>query len=592
MLSSPQTINRKGPTLISAENICYYNAHSYLFEKISLVLCDGEKVGLIGHNGCGKSTLLSIISMRLNTQSGQVAHANSLKFYFVEQDFPESLEKMTIIEAILSALPPEIRPESRWKTDSILTKVGLNELEGTLSVNNLSGGQKTKILLARALITEPNMLILDEPSNHLDLPTLLWLEQFLLSWKGCLVIVSHDSRLLDKVTNSSWIIANKKLHRYGYGCSKAVSLHKEYENSLREKVEIETQEIKRLETSANTLAMWGKNYDSMGLSRKAKSMFKRIDKLQSDLCQVPDEYPWQLSFPGQTLPANRVLEITETCIKPDNNGPDLFKISAWQVKSGDRVAILGANGKGKSSFLRLLWKYWNESTEEQIYFHPKATVAYYDQMLEGFDNSLQLIEALQFYCKRSAVNVNTEMCKLSLIKTGFSYNRLQQQVKSLSGGERARLMLLGLSLINSHILMLDEPTNHIDLIGKQELEKQIQNYPGALLLVSHDRDLIEATCNRFMVIYEKQWVEFNDIQLAYDYINNTTSNTPLVKENKSNQLTPDNKINEDKLLERLVEVEALLEKDLQRKPKHQKPNLQQEWLWEIEQLQDSLGLKD
>ncbi len=592
MLSNPQTINRKGSTLISAENICYHSVHNYLFEQLSLVLCEGEKVGLIGHNGCGKSTLLNILSMRLNAQNGQVAHANNLKFSFVEQEFPEALEKMTIIEAILSALPPEAQSDNRWKTESLLTKVGLSEFKATHSVNNLSGGQKTKILLARALIAEPNMLILDEPSNHLDLPTLIWLEQFLVSWKGCLIIVSHDSRLLDKVTNCSWIIANKKLHRYGYSCSKAVSQHKEYENSLRERAEIETQEIKRLETSANTLAMWGKNYDSMGLSRKAKSMFKRIDKLQSDLCQVPDEYPWQLSFPGQTIPANRVLEITETCIKPDNNGPTLFKIAGWQAKSGDRVAILGANGKGKSSFLRLLWQYWNEATEDQIYFHPKATVAYYDQMLEGFDNSLQLIDALQFYCKRSAVNVTTEMCKLALIKTGFSYNRLQQQVKSLSGGERARLMLLGLSLIKSHILMLDEPTNHIDLIGKQELEIQIQNYPGALLLVSHDRDLIEATCNRFMVIHEKQWVEFNDIQLAYDHINNTNSNTPLVKENESNQLTPDNQINEDKLLERLVEVEALLEKELQRKPKHQKPNLQQEWLLEIEQLQDRLGLND
>lgn len=591
MLSNPQTIIKKGSTLISAENIYYHNVHNALFEKLSLVLCDGEKVGLIGHNGCGKSTLLNILSRRLNTQTGQVAHANNLKFYFVEQDFPEALENMTLIEAILSALPPEFQPENLWKTNNILNTVGLNELNGTLKVNNLSGGQKTKILLARALITEPNMLILDEPSNHLDLPTLLWLEQFLLSWKGCLIIVSHDSRLMDKVTNCSWIIANKELHRYGYACSKAVSLHKEYEHSLREQAEVEALEIKRLETSANTLAMWGKNYDSTGLSRKAKSMFKRIDKLQSDLCQTPDEYPWQLSFPGQTLPANRVLEITQAYIKPADNAPTLFKITNWQAKSGDRIAILGENGQGKSSFLKLLWRYWKDQTEDEIYFHPKATVAYYDQMLQGFDNSLQLIEALQFYCGRSSVNVSTESCKLALIKTGFSYNRLQQQVRSLSGGERSRLMLLGLSLINSHILMLDEPSNHIDLTGKQELVKQIRAYPGALLLVSHDRDLIEATCNRFMVIHAKQWIEFNDIQLAYDYINNTNSTTPLLKKNKANQL-PDNKINEYKLLERLIEVETLLEKDLQRKPKHQKLSIQKEWLLEIEQLQAKLGLND
>ncbi|WP_214054218.1 ABC-F family ATP-binding cassette domain-containing protein [Photorhabdus caribbeanensis] len=586
-------MKNKNQTFITAENIHYQSSENELFKGLSVSLNQNDKVGLIGFNGSGKSTLLKIISKNLSPNSGTVTHANNLKFYMIEQHFPDSLLDFSLLDATLSVLPCDESYSSGWKAETVLTGIGFRSEHFHMKCSSLSGGQKTKILIARALLLEPNTLLLDEPSNHLDLPTMLWLEQFLSTWKGCLITVSHDRRLLDNVTNCSWIISNNTLYKYGYPCSNALIEHQKLEDTLQLQHAAEEQEIRRLESSAKQLATWGKNYDSNSLSKKAQSMFKRIDKLKEQQCETIDDYPWYLTFPGRSLPANKIIDINNFNVQLKNSTLKLFNITDFTATSGDRIAILGENGCGKSTFLEYVWHNYITPVDNisEIQIHPKAIMAYYDQTLHRLDDKYSLIDALIMYCDFAGVSVDNETCKKALIKAGFTYNRLFSKIETLSGGERARVLLLGISLIDSHIIMLDEPTNHLDFIGKTELAEQLRAYPGTLILVSHDREFLEKVCNRFFVINNGKLIEYNDSNSAYKSMYSDTSiNNHYEPKNSSVQSVPVNDKNDDELLKRLFELEELLQEDKKRKNKHQKPDLQTIWHKEINEINKLLNL--
>ena len=577
-------------TLLSTQNLSFHNNHGILLSNISLALTKGEKIGLIGYNGCGKSTLLKLLSHQLIPTDGSITIANQVIMAYVEQQLPSELQSMRLIDAVLHKLPEELRISESWRSELLLSEMGFKTNEINLLVSQLSGGQHTRLLLARALILQPDLLLLDEPSNHLDLPTILWLETFLTQWRGSFILVSHDNRLLDKVTNCTWIIRDKTLSVFRLPCSQARQEQEAQDISAQHRCDAQQKEIDRIAQSAKQLAIWGKVYDNESLSRKAKQMEKQIVRLKDEQVDVTEGNQWTLQLSGTILRADRLLELHQLSVIPAPDAPILYTIDNQRIKSGDRVAIVGANGTGKSSLLKMIWSSFHgstTSTENMIRLHPRVELGYYDQSLAQLNDNDTLADALKPFAP-----LLDEQRKMALINAGFVYSRHNQQVKSLSGGERARLLFIGLSLAKYSLLMLDEPTNHLDMEGKQALAEQIQQFSGGILLVSHDRELIEKSCNRFWYIHNGILSEHHDIETIYQLISQQDMSS--VSNEQNGHHAPSVEIvkhhNEDELLMKLIALEDKLNADLARKSAHQKPILQAQWQAEIEILTPQLDL--
>ncbi|CNG95418.1 putative ABC transporter ATP-binding protein [Yersinia thracica] len=575
-------------TLLSAQSVCYDNTFGPLLVEISFSLKKGDRIGLIGHNGCGKSTLLKILSGALSETSGTITTANQCLMATVEQHLPSELHNATLIDAVLNHLPDSLHQPERWQAEVLLATLGFDERAWSLTAGTLSGGQHTRLLLARALIRQPDLLLLDEPSNHLDLPTLLWLEQFLQNWGGSFVLVSHDRSLLDCVTNCTWILRDKTLQFIRLPCTQARQALEEKDSADAHRHQAEQKEIDRVAKSAKRLAIWGSVYDNEKLARKAKQMEKQVDRMKEDQTLLTAGHQWQLRLNGEALPADRVLALSDLQVRPASDAPVLFELDEVRVKSGDRIALVGRNGCGKSSLLHSLWQAFNQpdTADAGMVFHPKVRMGYYDQSLHQLHDDDSLSDALAPFAP-----LTEDQRKMALIGAGFPYLRHQQKVSTLSGGERSRLLFIGLTLANYSLLLLDEPTNHLDMEGKEELAETLKTFSGAVLLVSHDRTFIEQSCNRFWLIHQRRLEEWHDLAPVYDILADKPVTAPSsISVVVTEVITAPMESEEEYLLATLLELEAKLAEDLARKPKHQKITLQREWRQQINQLNSLLDL--
>ncbi|STR18787.1 Uncharacterized ABC transporter ATP-binding protein YheS [Janthinobacterium lividum] len=574
-------------TLISTQALQLDTHDGFLFNELAFTLRQGDRIGLIGHNGCGKSTLLGLLSGTREATSGTIHYARACRLQHVEQHLPAELASLSLYDALLA--PVLDQPELHWRVDSLLAELGFDQETAQVPVHSLSGGQHTRLLLGRALLQEPNVLLLDEPSNHLDLPSLLWLEQFLLAWRGAFILVSHDQRLLDNVATRSWILRDSRLYDFDLPCGPALSALAEADMAAAARHAAEQKEIDRLAVSSTRLALWGKVYDNVGMARKAKSMQRRIDKLQDEQSFVSEGAPWRLSLRGKALAADQLLALDGLDVRAVPASPLLFHVGQLWLKPGDRIALLGANGSGKSSLLRLCWQVIQVQEERSdLRYHHAANIGYYDQSLKQLADDADLPDALYPFAVQNEAARSQVARKQALISAGFPYARHGQTVATLSGGERARLLFLGLSLASYHLLLLDEPSNHLDMQGKAELGQALRGFAGGCLLVSHDRDLIETACNRFWVVADGQLEEWPDAASAYARLSveDGQALTPVPRVEHASAVLAD----VDVQLERLCELEQLLAEDLARKPRHQKPASQQAWLAELERLNQALGI--
>lgn len=569
-------------TLLSAQSLHVDTAFGPLFNDLSFTLKKGDRIGLIGYNGCGKSTLLQVLDGTLTPNSGSVSRANHCLLARVEQHLPDALLSQPLLQVVLEKLAPGERDSLRWQAERLLAEMGFTVQQTQQQAATLSGGQHTRLLLARALIQQPDLLLLDEPGNHLDLPTLLWLESFLQTWQGSFVVVSHDNLLLDAVTNTSWILRDNTLHAFSLPCSAARQALQEQDASDALRHKAEQKEIDRVAASAKRLAIWGRVYDNEDLARKAKQMEKQVSRLKDSQTELTAGTPWRLEVHGDAVRADRLLEMENLPVPPAPGLPALFTTGLARLQSGDRVAIMGRNGGGKSSLLRLLWRQMQQpASEAGLRLHPRLHPGYYDQTLHQLADEASLLEALEPF------EPSPETRKRTLISAGFGWARHGQKVSTLSGGERSRLLFVGLSLASYSLLLLDEPTNHLDMEGKEALAATLREYPGGLLLVSHDRQLISQICNRFWLIDENGLSEWHDVDEVYARLRgNERLQSPATQ--TPPQSPPVDDLQED-LLERLVMLEQLLADDLQRKPKHQKPQLQALWRQEIEEINTHLS---
>lgn len=573
-------------TFLTTQSLTLSYTSAALFKQLNITINRGDKIGLIGHNGCGKSSLLKILNGRYEPSEGQIAIAKQCLISYVEQHIPNQLQSKTVIEALAETL----QREENWRAELLLSELGFSESDWQMPVINCSGGQQMRLLLARAIIHEPDLLLLDEPSNHLDLPSLMWLEQFLLRWKGSFVLVSHDQTLLDSVTNTTWIMRDQSLYHFALPCTQARLALKEKNEQDKARHLSEQKEIDRIEKSAKRLAVWGKVYDNEDLARKAKTMMARKERLEDEQTEVSKGAPWSLKIQGEALAANRLMETGSFKVKPAQSKLALFTMPEMRIKSGDRVAVLGSNGCGKSTLLNQLHRSYTTSEVRNsnlfITFHDRCRLGYYDQSLEQLRDTDTLCESLSRFAA-----ISSDQSKRALISAGFDYTRHCQKVSSLSGGERARLLFVALTLARYHLLFLDEPTNHLDLEGKEELIETLNEFDGATLIVSHDRSLIEQSCNRFWLIQNGKLTEYLTaeevyLQLAEQSEHSVPLRKTVIKEQAT--LIDVESTEEEQLLERLITLEFLLENDLQRKPRHQKPALQKQWQEEIASINKQL----
>ncbi|MBV8041363.1 ABC-F family ATP-binding cassette domain-containing protein [Pluralibacter sp.] len=564
-------------TLLTAQALCMETAFGPLFSSLSFTLKKGDRVGLIGYNGCGKSTLLKLLDGTLSPSTGAVSLARHCQLGRVEQHLPEHLSELTLLTTVLAQLPSQERELQRWRAEALLAEMGFRPEETALTAATLSGGQHTRLLLARTLIRQPDLLLLDEPGNHLDLPTLLWLERFLKGWNGSFILVSHDQQLLDHVTNTSLILRDRRLHAFSLPCSAARQALAAQDESDALRFKAEQKEIDRITASARQLATWGKVYDNEGLARKAKQMEKQVERLTENQTDVTTGSQWQLILRGDALQADRLLEMENLAVAPAPGLPALFTTGVARLKSGDRVALIGRNGCGKSSLLRLIWQNVRKAqSDPALKIHPRVDIGYYDQTLRQLADDATLFDALFPFAPAP------EERKMALISAGFPWSRHSQRVDSLSGGERSRLLFVGLTLARYSLLMLDEPTNHLDIEGKEALAQTLRAFSGGVLLVSHDRHLMAQSCNRFWLIDNGQLEEWHDADAAWERLRDGADRVAATPGCVGERPAPTG--DPEDLLETLVALESRLADDLARKPKHQKPQLQAQWRKEIDAL--------
>ena len=570
-------------TLVQGHRISHAMGTKQLFNHLDISINSKDRIGLVGHNGSGKSTLLSILNGSKTPDEGDLSYNSALKLETVEQFIDDSLLPLTLVDALGIKLAADERAYSEYKLPKLLHELGFTEDEHEFCVNDLSGGQQNRLMFARALINEPNLILFDEPTNHLDLATLVQFENLLNSLDIAFLLISHDRQFLDSVTNKTIFLRDQSSYSFAQPYSSAKAKLDKQDEAAALRLKEEEKNIKSLKASAKRLADWGKVYDNEKLARKAKTMEKRIEKLEEAKTFVTKGSALNLTLDVSLSHANRMLQLENRFIKsPGDHQTDLFFVEDFFIRPGDRVALLGHNGVGKTTLIKLITDTFDANPQsELVKFNPQCDLGYYDQELEILDPAWSLVEALRHCCDRTEGEYKT-----SLIKAGFPYLDMEKQVKVLSGGEKARLMFLIIKLNEPNFLILDEPTNHIDIQGKEQLEKQLLENNATLLITSHDRRFVDNIADRYVLIENGLLRELNDPTAFYKQ--NVSRKRERQLSNSEKHISNAEAESEDQMLQRIIELESLLTNDRARKPKFQKIANQEKWLAELNTLNSQL----
>ena len=513
--------------VLDVQNLTLSFGENLLFSNISFDIKDKEKVGFVGVNGAGKTSLFKIITGQYTPDSGNCFLAKNIRLGYMEQHtcsdnrtiwnelvsvFDDLIEIEKELEEISLKLTKSTSNELIERQDyltnefnlrggltyksmtrSALIGLGFEESDFDKPTSKLSGGQRSKLILAKLLLSKADFLLLDEPTNHLDISAIQWLEEFLKSFSGACLIISHDRYFLDKVTDKTVELENKKIRSYKGNYSEFLIKKEAEQKAIEDKYNNDIAEIERLEGIIAQQRQWNREKNI----KTAESKEKAVERIKAQLV-LPDSRVEKIrfDFTPKCVSGEDVLEVTD--LKKSFNNHTVFENVSFNVKRGERVFLLGDNGCGKTTLLKILMG--DMSRDDGTFkFGQSLMTGYFDQVQAKLDLSKTVIDEVW-----TAFPYMTETrVRNALAAFLFKGDEVFRRLSVCSGGERARVALLKLMLGGYNFLLLDEPTNHLDAFSREELENTLLNYQGTMLIVSHDRYFINKLATRIVELTPK-----------------------------------------------------------------------------------------
>ncbi|MBO5046635.1 MAG: ABC-F family ATP-binding cassette domain-containing protein [Clostridia bacterium] len=571
--------------LVELKNVFFTYTDVPVLKGVSLTLHEEERVGFIGGNGEGKTTLLRILLKELFPDEGEVFVKNGIRIGYLSQTGglessstvyeemqsvflydQELLQKLNevqlaferasenelrILSAKAESLQKQISARDSYHFDvrvrTVLNGMGFQNNYDQI-VSTMSGGEKTRLKLCKLLLESPDLLILDEPTNHLDVKTLFWLEEYLRTYKGAILVVSHDRYFLDKLTARTIELERGQIFSYKGNYSKYKILKQERVALMQKEYESQQEEIARLQDYVN------RNQVRATTAKSAQSRVKQLEKMERFEKPVPPPTRPRFRFTYQDKPYERVLSCEGGSLQVGTK--TLLNDASFLLLRGQKCAVTGDNGTGKTTFLKFLL-----SNDRRVQSGKLTKFAYYDQESANLSPSDRVLDA--FWGKHSLLS-QTDARSL-LAQSGLVAEDMDKTVASLSGGERAKLQLALLQAEHANVLIMDEPTNHLDLPAREALEEALVSFDGTLLFVSHDRYFIQAIATRIAHIEEGAFTFFDgsyeEFLLQQRNLPTPTAKTAERQEKaeKSGFKSKEDRAREAQARNRIKQIERMLE---------------------------------
>lgn len=578
--------------VLDVQNLTLSFGEKTLFSNVSFDIKEKEKVGLIGCNGAGKTSLFKIITGEYTPDDGACFISKNSRLGYMEQhtcsenktvwdELVSVFDELAVIEKRLEEITVLLTNgegnqaeliEEQDKLNTIFTRdggltyksmtrsaligLGFGEDDFAMPTAKLSGGQRSKLILAKLLLSKADFLLLDEPTNHLDIKAVEWLEGFLKDFNGACLIVSHDRYFLDKITTKTVEIENKKCRSYIGNYSEFLVKKAAEQKAVEEKYENDMKEIARLEGIIEQQRQWNREKNI----KTAESKEKVVERIKAQLV-VPDSKVARIrfDFTPKCVSGDDVLSVSN--LKKSFGDKTIFSNTSFEVKKGDRVFLLGDNGCGKTTLLKVLMKDYAPD-DGTFKFGSNVLTGYFDQVQAKLDLTKTAIEEVW----SSFPSMSETSVRSALAAFLFKGDEVYKNLSDCSGGERARIALLKLMLGKFNFLLLDEPTNHLDAFSREELENTLLDYSGTMLIVSHDRYFINKLSSR---ILELTPTGVNEYLGNYDeYIDrkNRTASQEVVEKKETVKKVNDYLLKKErrsqmlKMKNRLAKVEEEIEK--------------------------------
>ncbi len=524
--------------LLSLTNVSKIFNGKLVLDNVSLTVDETDKIGIVGNNGCGKSTLLKIITGslepdRTNEKDGVVSFAAKTSVGYLEQmggldsrntvmeemekvfdPIHKAIERMREIELEIergdNSSADEYQQLSSWveanegyntevKIRTILNGMGFSGDQLDRTVSGFSGGEKTRLCIAKLLLEEPNLLILDEPTNHLDFKTIMWLEEYLRTYRGAVMIVSHDRYFLDRLCTSICEIEHGRLQRYKGNYS--AFIRQREENDIRREREYDQQqkEIAKLEDYV------ARNLVRASTTKMAQSRRRQLEKMERIEKPFHDEKHAKINFTYAVEPPLDVLKVKNADISVGEGAgrKTLVDDISFEVRRGEKVGIIGDNGIGKSTLLKIIQGLIPH--EGTVRWNTNVKISYFEQESTNLNRELTVMEELHSrYPSLSDLEVRSLLAQVR-----FVGENVFKEIGVISGGERAKLCFAIMMQEHGNVLILDEPTNHLDLSSKEAIETALEEYTGTVIFVSHDRYLLSRIADRLIELTNGTYREYN-----------------------------------------------------------------------------------
>ncbi|HRN66529.1 MAG TPA: ABC-F family ATP-binding cassette domain-containing protein [Promineifilum sp.] len=527
--------------IVKLDHISLALAGRLILNDLTWEIQRGQRIGLVGANGAGKSTLLKMIAQEIEPDSGSIFRLSGMTIGRLEQE-PRLTAGRSVLEEGLYARPeiaaieqeltaladkmakPEIYGDAKLlerslrvqekllhqfeqlggtryesKVKETLTALGMGPEKWSTLTEHLSGGQKKLIMLAKLLVLQPPLLLLDEPDNHLDLPAKRALETIIRGYPGCVVIISHDRYLLDEVATQIVELENGRVTQYNGNYSAYANERAIRRLRQQQLYAAQQKEIARIEAAIARFELWASLVVNERHIRQARSRQKMLDKMDK-IEKVTEAKKMTLDLSGWRG-SNKVLELAGVG-RTFDNGHRLFSDLNTVIWHGERVGLVGPNGAGKSALFKMILDP-DSATTGEIKLGPSIKIGYYAQEQETLDPAQDLIT-----CIRQAAPLTQESAVAFLLRFLFTYDQVQQPISKLSGGERSRLQLARLVLERPNLLLLDEPTNNLDIPAIEVLEETLNEFVGTMLVISHDRYFLDQAVDRIIELRDGVLTEY------------------------------------------------------------------------------------